>query len=458
MFLTTISGAFYFLINGQVNWIIPFITIPLLNIILLPYKLSVIRKDYFNPILIVLASLLIGTVLRSFFIISPLESKAKHLMLMGLDPSILGIGIFQIYIGISLFVVGFFSAKNKYYNYKNKTIFFSNFKRSRLIFLSWTISFLSLISGILYFRAMGLDLFTILFSEEISKKRFLSLEDGGFAALGYYRAAMDLVRIIYFLLLAYVLINKQKVKGTLLFLLILSAFFSLLFPFINSSRAQAILVFVFSFIMVYYIKGKISQKILIPGISAIIFLLVTMTFLRLQANYGDGDREDPFTIVVGSTNFLGVGKASFIAHSMPEKMDFQMGRTLFLWVVAPVPRTFWPSKPEISIGRVIGEDIYEKRDENTKAGGIPPGFITELYMNFGLFGIVVGMYFFGFYVRKFYNSLNSLRGNSVYAVLLYVLIFIPFMISLIEGDISRSLMNLFSTLIPLYVFIKFVKY
>ena len=39
--------------------------------------------------------------------------------------------------------------------------------------------------------------------------------------------------------------------------------------------------------------------------------------------------------------------------------------------------------------------IYQKRDENSPGGGVPPGFIAEMYLNFGYAGVIAGMFISG---------------------------------------------------------------
>lgn len=455
----TIVGIVFCGITGAYVWILPFLTIPMLNVILIPYSYLSIRNNLFNPFLLIGAYLLVGTVLRTFFIVSPLESPTKHLMLMGNDSVILVTGIIHIYLGLIFLVVGFlYHGSLINLNFRNATIFHSVLNRNKLIRFSIIIFIISLISSFLYLQKMGVNLFTLLISDEISAKRYMEVEGGGFTSLGYYRLIMGFSQLNYFLLLVYLLKNKSR-DILVLFLLILTGSASIFFYFINSNRGEAGMMIILTFVVIYFIQGSISKKILIPGISIFLTLLVFMTFLRREVNnLQNVEKENPLLIVVGSLNFLGVGKASYIAESIPDKLDFQYGQTLILWIVAPIPRTIWPDKPEISIGKVIAEKIYEKTNENSKAGGVPPGIITELYMNFGFLGIIIGMYFLGVLLKIFYNILyfHIFVYKSAYAVLIYVLVFWGFL-GIVGTDLSRSIVGLLSSLVPLYLFVKLVK-
>lgn len=459
-FFIFLIGCFFCFIFGYDKWILPFLTVPMLNIVLIPYSFyNSIRKDFFNPFLGVLVSLTIGTILRSFFIISPLESPTKHYMLMGKSPDILILGIVHIYLGLIFLILGFIVAGSKIISLPD--IFKSNLaiNQNKLIYISYFIIILGIFSIFLYLRALGLNFVTLIFSDSISEKRFMQLEDGGYTSLAYFRKIVDLVKFVFFILCIYIISNRFFSKKFLIYsLTVLTGLISIFFNFINSNRGQAGWTILIVFVIIYYIKGKISKKILVPGVIIVISLLMTMTFLRRVSSKNENvEIENPLTIVVGSLNFLGIGKASYIASSIPEKMEFQYGRTLVLWMAAPIPRVIWPGKPEISIGKVIALEIYEKIDENSKAGGVPPGFITELYMNFGIPGIVIGMFFLGYFIKILYNSLVSVRSNNAFALLIYILILRGVLGNLLAGDLSRIVVDILSTLIPLFIIFKFIK-
>ena len=69
----TVIGSLYVVYINQPEWLIAFVTIPAINLLLIPVTTKGVKFDPTHPIFMILVSLLIGTVLRSFFIISPLQ-------------------------------------------------------------------------------------------------------------------------------------------------------------------------------------------------------------------------------------------------------------------------------------------------------------------------------------------------------------------------------------------------
>src|SRR5690349_1595950 len=78
-----VLGSLFVVITNQAEWLIAFLTIPLINILLIPLTRRNEQFDPSHPIVLILVSLLIGTVFRSFFILSPVVSHTKYFMLMG---------------------------------------------------------------------------------------------------------------------------------------------------------------------------------------------------------------------------------------------------------------------------------------------------------------------------------------------------------------------------------------
>jgi oligosaccharide repeat unit polymerase len=271
---------------------------------------------------------------------------------------------------------------------------------------------------------------------------------------------MDLIQPVFYLLLIYIIQHRKPIWSALgLFTFILGVL-NLAYPFLESSRTNALYVVINTGLMFYFLKGGIKWRQVMTVVAIGSVALVIMTALRESHSKVNGQtaaETNPLLIMVGQLNFLGVDKTSQIIDGIPGKMNYQFGESLFLWVVAPIPRTMWPQKPDITYGRVIGEQIYEKRDENSPGGGVPPGLIAELYVNFGYFGIIPGMFIFGMLLRLFYNAFKKVRDISSYGLVLYIMVFIPFSLKLIGGDFSANIVNIFTSVIPVFLIMKFIQ-
>jgi hypothetical protein len=108
-------------------------------------------------------------------------------------------------------------------------------------------------------------------------------------------------------------------------------------------------------------------------------------------------------------------------------VPYESGRTLFLpTLVYFVPRVLWADKPLFTMGREFGETfrLVHILDERTSVAATVPG---ELYWNFGLPGILIGMAVGGVLVRLLYRrygegpALDPVR-KAIYIVVLVALV------------------------------------
>lgn len=91
-----------------------------------------------------------------------------------------------------------------------------------------------------------------------------------------------------------------------------------------------------------------------------------------------------------------IGIVSVIVRDTPSPVPFQAGRTLGLFFVAFIPRVFWAGKPEITLGQWI-TDTYGSGSHISSYTG--PSFVGDLYLNFGMASVIVGMLVMGALLR-----------------------------------------------------------
>ena len=114
-----------------------------------------------------------------------------------------------------------------------------------------------------------------------------------------------------------------------------------------------------------------------------------------------------------------IGGVSTIVRDTPGRVPFQYGRTLVLFPTAFVPRIFWPSKPEITIGQWVTDNYGSGPLIESNTG---PSVIGDLFLNFGTVGVLVGMLLFGAFFRLAHELL--LRGRpTVPGIFLTVVVF-----------------------------------
>lgn len=148
---------------------------------------------------------------------------------------------------------------------------------------------------------------------------------------------------------------------------------------------------------------------------------------------------------VGGRDLADIHILSKIVADVPAELEFQHGRTLLGFLARFIPGHFWPEKPQMTIGQVIVCAFY-----TCSGGGIPPGFLGELYLNFHVWGAVIGMFVFGLGCRFLYLYFES-RRHSGWGVALYSLIVVRFVFTLTKGDLTLAAWNTFVYLAPFIV-------
>jgi len=163
-------------------------------------------------------------------------------------------------------------------------------------------------------------------------------------------------------------------------------------------------------------------------ISTLFLLLVPVFYAYRAYGFNVAEFRQALTFVGPWVGFrLVLGRAyladSFAAilYQVPRVHEFALGsqwKELLIWWV---PRAWWPEKPE-SMGLLFGPQ-YLPGWEQSGSSFLAPSLIGDLYLNFGLAGIVLGLACLGTAFRLMYEYLiarqRSPAGLFIYAVLLF---------------------------------------
>lgn len=137
---------------------------------------------------------------------------------------------------------------------------------------------------------------------------------------------------------------------------------------------------------------------------------------------------------LGSTDLSDIRVFVMIADAYGRLRPFQYGETFLRVFTQFVPRAIWPGKPlDLSIEIA---DLYHSGSQ----AGIPPGFFAETYINFHVFGVIVGGALLGFGLALIYRKWiinRSHIGTIYYAVLMPRILLLP----------SATFANVFNTVI-----------
>ena len=151
----------------------------------------------------------------------------------------------------------------------------------------------------------------------------------------------------------------------------------------------------------------------------------------------------------------GIDSLSLLIKYTPGLSDFKYGRDyLLIPAYAFVPRAIWPDKPQnfsVEFGR-----LYFSDPASSGSVSIGQFHIGDLYWNFGLPGIIVGMFFLGIFYRSAYLYLLPAKNKNPLRIFLYTF-YLLLVVQAFEVDITSMVSNLFKTLVFLIPVLWFMK-
>jgi oligosaccharide repeat unit polymerase len=137
---------------------------------------------------------------------------------------------------------------------------------------------------------------------------------------------------------------------------------------------------------------------------------------------------------------------SRIIEKTPSRvLNFQYGTTYLEFFIAPIPRSLWPEKPP-SLGVQLKRVLVDAKAE----GGIPPSMVGELYFNFDMFGIFVGMFLWGAICWHIYKTQVLERGTTPTVFLRYLIFIVYCLMPWVRTNFAIMAIH-FSTLIIPYL-------
>lgn len=219
----------------------------------------------------------------------------------------------------------------------------------------------------------------------------------------------------------------------------------------TGSRSFVVTAFVMLLLVYFTKEGRLPYvRILVGAIVLIAFIGVGGEFRKAQR--GAGDISD-VQVSIGVLESVRLGVEEYSRRSshasgeigiigrVPSEVGFIHGETYLAFLAAPIPRAFWQDKPRAG-GYQTALLVFGRDDT-----AIPPGNVGELYLNFGLLGVVFGMFLFGLLMRILYNQCSGL--NSPFGVIFLV-------ISLAYLQPNTESMNAWLRMVAILIFVAVV--
>lgn len=409
--ITIITGIFIGLFAEEFpeQCLLLFTLVSSILIIIVDYKKE---KRLTTPLIFFVFLYLIGYIGRYLYLIY-FENN------IGLSKEQIIISLLLSFIGLILFVGGYLFGGNVKIN-KGISCTLNNKQSTIILLFNGAVTFMTL-------------LFLILQSKGITN--YLdSLANRTIAFSGMNWAFYGLSFMSIASLIVYSFNNKysKKIFYKIYFLM------GLVILALSGSRIILIMI-ILSFILLreYIVKKKILffKGLLLFFLIVILYLLYFLIFrVYLPANSLDYFYENKYklllnTLMNGGTAYLdGLAVVSFY---MPDSVDYLYGTSILGLISLFIPRVLFPNKPP------LGSETYNvlfNAEQYSSGTGQNPSLMGEFYMNFGIIGLIVGMFIFGFVwgILNIWKQ-KGVVSKSILPILIYTISFPSILLYVRDG-------------------------
>jgi hypothetical protein len=108
-----------------------------------------------------------------------------------------------------------------------------------------------------------------------------------------------------------------------------------------------------------------------------------------------------------------------LVRAVPGIVDYQRGATLTNAITGLVPRFLWPDKPVLNLGEFATQVIFQSQSVSNS----PLTDVGEFYLNFGVAGVPIGMFFWGAFFRAVYAYSRRCSASTIFQALMYLAVF-----------------------------------
>ncbi|EPH5488521.1 oligosaccharide repeat unit polymerase [Vibrio vulnificus] len=371
-------------------------------------------NDIFSPIVITYVGMLIPFSIKGMYILSLEKFPLEELVL-----PLIYYNIFVFFFTLALIPRN----KNIYYN-RYRVIASRTVNGSNLIMISL---FLVTFSILIYGFKMGTLSPQELVSNVLGNR--IEMQNSG----GLYVQTLILLILQTALFINTILLLKTKRKKYFLsvtFLLVVN----FLITFTLGGRGMIIVPILMLFFYRYKITGRTDW------IKIIVISIAFLVFSGWYGMYRDGEVSEHDSILISDVlgNILNryVQFDNFI-RVVRDPVDYYFGQSFIDFLSSPIPRALYPDKPYNFNSQMT--QVYHPEQA---ARFLVTDFtmLSELLLNFGVFGIVIGSIFFGRIISYFNYAYTNLASND------FFLFWYPFFMlkpmSYLYGGLINSTVNM----------------
>lgn len=224
---------------------------------------------------------------------------------------------------------------------------------------------------------------------------------------GFISAFSDVLLILSFGLWMLGKKSNKKIKKLIAVIMLLAVFLGL-----RMGRTP-IIQFLFIGIVIYHYSYKFLSVKKIAFLMLCLFIFGS-GFLFLRSSHFFKSVDSVFEMFTYE-QLISTQGLMLVLDEVPENIDYQYGKTFLHSLYVFAPRIIFPSKPDVPS---VGGWFAQKTFPHLRAGGFGITLPGELYLNFGMIGIIFGMFIYGMSCKIFYIFFK-LNQNNRSAVLLY---------------------------------------
>lgn len=455
-------NSIYSLIYSLDFFIISIGVISLL-VITIPMSLSKV-VDIVQPISLVAAAVFLGTTLRSIYLVTS-DSPRVAFLIDGVSIGQIITNAIWIPISLACLSLGYYSIRHPQKSFIfETTVVPPTLSRCILVLLISTV--FAIIGSILYLYILG---FSIEHFNELFTKKSLRIEGGEngdvYTPIAALRLPIFIAQFAIYAALIELMERKSfniRTPSFVWLFIALGIMACSIIPLFTSSRTSLLVIFVnMSIILIYY--GKLNKKLMAVLIFIIISVGTTMAILRSfsvgvdstvnltdQTDYGyTASQIDQSAIgaIIGSGNFVDIGRIANIIDRVPERLDYFWGKTYLSIFTAFVPRVIWPEKPPVQLGGIVKNKIF---GYIVTTNGWPPTIIGEAFMNFGYVGLFFIPFFYGIGIKIMYVKLflgqRSKKIRLIYLAMLFPVTFVGMGLN-VSAALANTIMPIISAII-----------
>lgn len=422
------------------------------------FTLPLIYKNnmgFAHPFVFLFLTVFMGVTLRGYLMVYMNDDEQiNSTFLLNKNIAYFTYPTFLLLLSLILFFLGYYSINSKI-NFNRFKLFKQDYEwnQARVNFLVVLFFAISAVGFSFYLKTLGIKNIMA----DLSSKRLVQIGEGEqqtVTSYGYLRLLSNFIEPLMYVYMLNFIHQKKKIISFAGLVLIVIGLANLFMPFFTSSRSSMIIFFINLFIILSF-TNKLNARVLAPLAIIPVLLFSVITYMRnTKQNSVDISQLSLVEPFIYNKNLLDVAKTCHILNGVPSKMPYEPGVTLYALICAPIPRVWWPGKPNVSIGSEVVHKIY---DVPTRIiTDIPPGLPGELYVNGALPGMLLGFLLFGMLLKKLVNGLEFEKSFNKNRIILYVMIVVRITITMLGSSINQAVISILSSFIPLYIALKLV--